>query len=208
MNVSRKALTLSEKRRILAECDRRSELNQPWTPKEIAIWERQELNLGEEPNMATFTRIIRHPAFLRATPSEICDIRKRRSCHEPKLEKELFACVCQQNAKILAVTGPVVRVYAERLQKEANNLLSPDQQLRLKFSQGWRTKFKERFQLRFRKVNGEARSADTSAINDALPYILESALKYAARDVFNADVFGLFTGNPRRGHYLSTQWKV
>lgn len=82
--------------------------------------------------------------------------------------------VCHQNAKFLAITGPVVRAYAERLQKEANNPLSPDHQLRLKFSQGWLKKFKERFHLRFRKLHGEAGSVETAAINDSLPKILES----------------------------------
>ena len=40
----------------------------------------------------------------------------------------------------------------------------------MKFSQGWLQKFKERFNIKFKKAHGEKLSADHDSAQDYIPY--------------------------------------
>ena len=77
----------------------------------------------------------------------------------------------------------------------------------MKFSQGWLQKFKERFNIKFKKAHGEKLSADHDSAqdytNDILPGIIE---QYDERDIYNLDEFGgLPKGLSDRGHVLGNE---
>lgn len=66
----------------------------------------------------------------------------------------------------------------------------------MKFSKGWVERFKKRFGLRFRRISGEAKSADTEAIVNQMPRIHMLMMNFDARDTWNADEFDLFYRQP------------
>ena len=79
---------------------------------------------------------------------------------------------------------------------ETNKHLSEKDRTSLKFSKGWIDRFKRRYGLRFRRVHGEALSADNKAIELHMPRILRIVTSFAACDVWNADEFGLYYRQP------------
>lgn len=96
----------------------------------------------------------------------------------------------------MQVNGAIIRMQAEKLQHEANKRLNENEKLSLKFSNGWLARFQNRHDLKFRRVHGEALSADVDALNKAIPEIRAKISKYSRRDVWNADEFGLFYRQP------------
>jgi hypothetical protein len=62
----------------------------------------------------------------------------------------------------------------------------------LQFSSGWLHKFKDRNGIRQRKLEGEASSADETAIANALPLLKECCSNYPLERIYNMDETGLF----------------
>ena len=58
-------------------------------------------------------------------------------------------------------------------------------QVRLKFSQGWLWRFKQRNKFKFRKVHGENGDADEAAYYQNLPILRNVISEYAQKDVWN-----------------------
>lgn len=192
MTTSRSVLTVAQKRDILAEYDRRLADKQPSTQEQLALWAKNRFKLSLPPNQATISRLLSQSSNLRSVPNANLGIQKRRISKAPELERQLHQWVCDQNAKHISVSGPLVRAYGQRLQDSANALLPENQKLCLKFSNGWFARFKARFGLSLRRIHGEAGSADMQAIENALPALRSLMAQYDPKDVWNADEFGLF----------------
>lgn len=62
----------------------------------------------------------------------------------------------------------------------------------MQFSKSWMERFKEKNNLRFQRVHGEAASVDTEAIEVHMPHIQRIVLTFQACDMWNADEFSLF----------------
>lgn len=76
---------------------------------------------------------------------------------------------------------------------QASNALLPiDKRVKINFTHVWYSRFKNRFHLSFRRVDGESASADDAAISSAMPSLLQIFSTYEQRDIGNADDVGLF----------------
>ncbi len=73
-----------------------------------------------------------------------------------------------------------------------NRLIPEDKKVHLSFSNGWFQKILKRLGLRSHNSNGERGSANNAAIARELPALPEHLRKYAPKDIFNADKFGLY----------------
>jgi len=62
----------------------------------------------------------------------------------------------------------------------------------LQFSSGWLQGFKKRNGIRQQKFQGEAASADQTAIIEALPLLREKCANYPPERIYNMDETGLF----------------
>lgn len=89
---------------------------------------------------------------------------------------------------------------AVKLQTEANELLDNDKRLNEKFSNGLISHFQNRHNLKMKRVQGEALRADEDAFRDAIYKSKSKMVGLNSCDMWNADKFGLFTGN-HQGRY-------
>ena len=114
----------------------------------------------------------------------------------PRLELALYNWISDKVSRGIQVNGEIIRLQADKLQQESNKLLPPTTQLSLKFSKGWLARFQKRHGLKFRRIHGEAMSANSDALREAMPDIINKVKAYAPQDVWNADEFGLCYRQP------------
>ena len=190
-------LTLQQKKQLFEEHQRRKRENENATQAALAGWARDTFRLDCVPNQSTIGRIIKNgSAFSRHGPALPTNVKRKRKAAAPRLENALYKWLCEMNNNGVLLSGEVIKIKAQRLLDHANMHLSEDEKLSMKFSKGWLERFKKRHSLRFRRVHGEAQSADTDAIRDEMPRILEIVNSFAEKDVWNADEFGLFFRQP------------
>ena len=76
---------------------------------------------------------------------------------------------------------------------EIHNRKSPSShQVRLKFSQGWLWRFKQKNNFKFRKLHGEQSEADEAAYYRNLPILRNVISEFAQQDVWNCNEFALY----------------
>lgn len=75
----------------------------------------------------------------------------------------------------------------QSLKYAANDLLSHGQQLHFTFAKRWFEQFKKRYSLCFRRVHGEALSADQDATAGYMLQSRQLMVTYSARDIWNAN---------------------
>lgn len=83
------------------------------------------------------------------------------------------------------LSNSVFTHHAERLLLDANLFLHDDYQIVFKFTKGWLERFKERYDLWFRRVHSEAMSAEDDAIRLVMSRLLQICSKNADSDVYN-----------------------
>lgn len=190
-------LTLLHKKKIVEEYRRRKSKNENATQPVLARWAKEALRLEKVPNQSSISRIINNADKFATIPTDASESNKRnRPSAAPRLERALFQWISDRNNSGIAMNGDVIRFHAANLLKDANALLPPDAQISVTFSNGWMERFKKRYGLKFRRVHGEAMSADKRAIENEMPRIILAIATYKHCDVWNADEFGLFYRQP------------
>jgi hypothetical protein len=114
------------------------------------------------------------------------DAKRHRSVTHPELELALKEFVLNYQHRTTLTDAILV----EKAKQIANGLAIP--QGELQFSVGWLQKFKDRNGIRQQTRQGEAASADQTAITDALPLLKDKCSHYALERVYNMDETGLF----------------
>lgn len=194
---NKQALTIRQKQLILEEYQKRKNVGSNTSQSAIASWAKDSLRLANVPNQSTISRIVRDADKLsNLSHSQNLNMKKTRSSAAPRLEEALYRWVCTQNNKGTLLNGEIIKLYGQKLLQSANELLPDSEKMVLAFSKGWIERFKKRYGLRFRRVHGEAGSADMEAIAQHMPRIHRLIMTFEARDTWNADEFGLFYRQP------------
>lgn len=195
MTNARVALSIRHKQLIMEQFKEKKKEGTKLSQTALALWAKETLKLKQVPDQSTISRIVRD-----ATRFEHFNINSN-SCRArppavPRLEVALYRWMCSLSNNGVLINTEVVRMKAQKLLEEANKHLPSEKQLQLKFSKGWVERFKKRFGLRFRRIHGEAKSADNEAIAKKMPCIHMLMMTFDARDIWNADEFGLFYRQP------------
>lgn len=128
-------------------------------------------------------------------------VKKRRGCEWPELERVLFEWQQRMQSKGQTVTGEQLRSQAQRFWTRLPTYSSLPLPL---FSTGWLDKFKARHGIRNFKRHGEAGSVDVSTMEAELVKIRAITAEYSQKDVYNMDETALYwKKTPERG--LATQ---
>lgn len=120
--------------------------------------------------------------------ADIGSQRKRdRKAKFPELENALMQWFSNARSQNIPISGEIMK---EKAKQFAEQLQISD----FECSTGWLDKFKERHELTFKKVCGEANSVDTGtgAMSDWKTKLQTILSEYQAEDIFNADETGLF----------------
>lgn len=134
----------------------------------------------EVSNATTISAIEKKKLEIISTWEENCDGDRKRNLR--KAELEFFNLCRQQN---IPISGPL-------LQEKALKIAASMGIIDFKATNGRLEKFRQRNNIDFRVLNGEAGDLDTSAVQSLkrrIPAIIEG---YETRDIFNADETALF----------------
>ena len=110
-----------------------------------------------------------------------------RTASYEDVEKALLKWFTNVRDQNLPVSGPMLVTKAEEFAKRLNH---PD----FKCSIGWLDRFKERHNITFKKICGEAKSVDDKSeeMNEWLTELQGIMTEYSPDNIFNADETGLF----------------
>lgn len=167
------------------------ELGRAPDQKKLAEWAHQKFSLKAAPHQSTISRILKQS---KGAPRRLlCPSRKRnRPCKSPQLEKALHSWVNSQVFEGREVNGMLVREAAVRIQTEMNRILPAEQQMNLRFSNGWLDKFQKRNNVSYRKGQREGSTAGASGAAVPETNVLQGAVAlYERKDVWTAQEFGL-----------------
>lgn len=101
-----------------------------------------------------------------------------------------------KQSRNIMINGQLIRQQGQIIQQRINRGLPEDQQLSVKFSNGWQDKFYQRHSFRQQAAHGESGSVQQEIINRELPAIREVLQQFQPQDIFNADESALFYNMP------------
>ncbi len=118
--------------------------------------------------------------------------KRARQTEHPEVSEMMYLWVSKAMGDGILVTGEVLR----QKWNAFADLVGILQEDRLKLSNGWLARFKERNGLKEMKRHGEAASANADTVETERKRIQELIKKYGyrLRDIFNMDETGLFYG--------------
>ena len=181
-------LSPAQKQHLLTHYHAQKAAYPAYTLSDLAHWATTTFQLTYTPSRRTISRILNQPE-----PSG--------SQHKPptaaaELDRELADWVEDKQSRNIMINGQLIRQQGQIIQQRINKGLPEDQQLSLKFSNGWQDKFYQRHSFRQQAAHGESGSVQQEIINRELPAIREVLQHFQPQDIFNADESALFYNMP------------
>ncbi|SJX66502.1 related to transposase [Sporisorium reilianum f. sp. reilianum] len=185
-------LSIHQKQHILTHYNTQKALNASYSHQDLADWTRDTYKLSYTPSRSTIHRIINQ-----STPdSSSTSFKRKAPSNTEELDRLLAEWVNSQPSRGVMVNGHLIKQQGQILQSRLNTSLPVDQQLALKFSNGWLEKFCNRHSFKLQIAHGEAGSVQQDVIDKELPTLKLLIQQYHPADVFNADETGLFYNMP------------
>src|SRR6266542_4300441 len=180
---------MSRKKRVFLTDGQKYELclyanNNKKTRIQYADWAEQKW--GVRVDETTITRILQSKDERLSTEVIYSEQRRHRPVTFPELELALKEFVLSYQHR--AILNDAILIKKAKLL--ASGLEIPENALQ--FSSGWLQGFKKRNGIRQQKFQGEAASADQTAIIEALPLLREKCANYPPERIYNMDETGLF----------------
>lgn len=181
---------LTNKQRIAIQAEiRKRRQEKTLRYDDVAEWARVQLKLPFTPSRPVLSRLATSLSQAGDIPAN--DAKRNRQPAQIALENQLLQWVNDQNNSGRCLTGDVIKAKGKRLLEEVNRLLPESSGVDLTFSAGWLWRFQRRWNLKSRKLHGEAGDADADAVERELPNLRLACDRYAKEDVWNADETGL-----------------
>lgn len=155
----------------------------------------QAKRLASEFNVtpSAISQIKRQKAAILAAITNSCDGITKKTLHKseyPELEEKLFQWFLQQRERHCPMNSPILKAKAKVLFKEVYPDKSEDS---FNASEGWFSRFKRRFGIRYLKICGEILSSDVSAVRSFINRFRHkiNEMKLTDMQIYNADESGL-----------------
>lgn len=175
LNSKRKDLTLREKVNVI-EYAKQSKCSQSEIAKKFGISQAQVSKLLK--NQDSFINDWR--ANSKSTQ------KRKRSGRDSDVEQALAEWFTEKRARNVAISGPVLKEKAEEIAENFGNA-------NFKATNGWFCRWKNRSQVSFKKIVGEAKDADVTAANIWIMDVLPSLIKnYEPECVYHCDETALY----------------
>lgn len=184
--MTRHYLTNHQKHAIQKEIRRRRSAAESTELRRVAEWAKASLKLPFLPSHPVLSRLSKTNITLPDNASK-----KAQNAAQPVVEERLATWINDQNNSGRFVTGEIIREKGKRLLGEVNAKLRDDQKLSLGFTKGWLWNFQRRWNLKARRMHGEAADADDAAVSRELPRLVALCQQFDEEDIFNADETGV-----------------
>ena len=184
--MKRNTLTHAQKHVIHQEITKRRKSDHNLILEEVSKWAKTERRLSFLPSNPVLSRLSRSGNL---QPGNNAQMMRQHSPAQPELEKQLAAWVNDLNMQGHCVSGDMIREKGKQLLLDICTDLGGNGP-RLKFTAGWLWNFQRRWNLKARKLHGEASDADDEAIAQALPDLRNLCPEYRPEDFWNADETG------------------
>lgn len=172
--IKRKPLSLSEKLHIIQTVDGFPSVPRTKISKELGI-----------PVSTVNTIMLNRSKILKQSLTQQPGRKRMKTGKYEKVEEVLVEWFRQKRALNLTINGRVLKSKAEEIAMKLNIEFRP--------SRGWIDRFKKRSGIVYKKVSGEANSANPEEMGAwkcrILPHLMA---RYSPKDIFNADECGLF----------------
>ncbi|KAL4091075.1 hypothetical protein QTP88_025816 [Uroleucon formosanum] len=175
--MSRKDLSLKEKIAIL---DKVKSLPPGTSQRKIA----EKLCVPK----STVSKLLKEEVILRENfnSTQTGNQKRKREGKDPEVDEALSEWFSLITSRGVRVSGPMLKCKAEELSRKIGNnqFIATD---------GWLSRWKNRHEIKFKRVHGEKASADESASNDWKVDRLKIILNdFSPDNIFNADETGLY----------------
>jgi hypothetical protein len=190
-------LTFTQKLDVLEFCNPRRSTHS--TDDLVLLLEERGFKISAQ----TLRRFYREEHTIRqfvSTHPLSADATRRSAVAHPLVERELYDWIKELESRNVRLTGLLIREKARLI--AISQGLSPNEIIQ--FSDGWLTRFKQRWGLKHYTFHGEAASAPIETINDQRKLLNQLLARYPPEDRFNVDETGLnFCLSPSGG--IATQ---
>lgn len=123
---------------------------------------------------------------LAAFENNLSDAKKLKKCVKDDIDKALIVWFKNQRSAGLPINGPILKAQAEKFAKQ---LGYKD----FTCNNGWIDRFKNRNNIIYGKINGEAKSVDIKITDEWLASVWpDLRRKFKDNDIYNADEAGVF----------------
>lgn len=146
--------------------------------------------------------------ILKSVSTTFCGHGKRltmKKAELPLMEKKLYQWFLKQRRKNLPVTGDIIKAKAKNLHE-----ILKENNLGFQASDGWLTRFKKRYGIRFLKISGEKLSSQPELIEPFKKKLHNKIqeLGLTADQIYNADESGLYWKLLPEKTFVSSQEKT
>jgi hypothetical protein len=142
------------------------QLNPRSAQEEVCQWAQTEFGLAEPPTQVTISRIFSKLDYYLAIQDEyILDNKIKMKVMDPQLDEAFANWIFQSQAQNVFLSGGIIRENGRSFAE----LLGVGEGETPTFSVGWLTSFQKRHGIKAFRAHGESGSADTLAIEVALP---------------------------------------
>lgn len=112
--------------------------------------------------------------------------RKLREDSNATINEHVYEWLVSQRSKHIPVSGPILQEYARSVAEQF------DTSTTCEASNGWLDRFRNRYDIQFRVISGEARSVDVNTVDDWKVRLQATIEHYDPENIFNVDETVLF----------------
>lgn len=191
--VQRQRLSWGQTRAILEECRRREVRGGVKAILDVRKWAHLTIRLSKMSSYDTVMSIIRdYDKIVQKESSTHVHMKKDLFVTSVDIENAVIEWVWRMSNLNVFIFDDVIIEKARRIQTRLNEQLLIEKRTNLRFSKAWLFLFKQRNDFKMYRSHGESGDADEEAIREEVPLLHKMLSAFEAKDIFNADEFGLF----------------
>lgn len=160
------------------------------TQNPLAEWSVQQFHLWKQPGEATLSYIFDDHHCQPKKPLR-ANLTTPKKYHNTALDAEVYNWVYNMQSKRYCIAGFIIQDEARKMALLGNERLSGNEEIDMKFSDGWLSKLKKRWNLISIKLHRESRYVDETALPTQVAGLYVIISLFRVSDIFNRNKYGI-----------------